>query len=337
MKSLESLLKNSQSGLFAMLCKMFKDNAISSKGNYVLVKGEAPIMLLAHLDTVHREPVQLICTSADGNIIMSPQGIGGDDRCGVYALLTAYEKSEQKPWLLFTCDEEVGGVGADMFCKHFRSGKLPIELSGLKMLIEIDRKGEKDAVYYDCANREFEAYITGKGFKTEYGSFSDISLVAPELGVAAVNLSSGYYNPHTQHEFINRRQLNATTQKVIEIVAETAEPDFPKYEYVEEFEPICFGGSRYASNYYGRFSGFDDKELEEFTDRLEEVPEELREIYIELLDLGWYSFDELEEYRNECGNIAIVELYHSDIGYPGDDEDDGEVDEFGKKGGARYA
>ena len=320
-------MKNSQSGLFSMLCKMFKDNAISSKGNYVLVKGEAPIMLLAHLDTVHREQVQMICASADGNIIMSPQGIGGDDRCGVYALLTAYEKSDQKPWLLFTCDEEIGGSGAKMFCKHFCKGDLPNELSELKMLIEIERKGEKDAVYYDCANREFEAYITSKGFKTEFGSFSDISLVAPELGVAAVNLSSGYYNPHTQHEFINRRQLNATTQKVIEIVAETAAPDFPKYEYVEEFAPF----------YYGRFGGFDDTEFKEFTDRLEEVPEELREIYVELIDLGWYSFDELEEYRSECGNVAIVELYRGDMGYPDDDDEDGEVDEFNEKGGIRYA
>lgn len=55
-------MKLTQSSLFSMLCKMFGDKAISSKGSYVLVKGEVPVMLLAHLDTVHREPVQMICS-----------------------------------------------------------------------------------------------------------------------------------------------------------------------------------------------------------------------------------------------------------------------------------
>ena len=37
------------------------------------------------------------------------------------------------------------------------------------------------------------------------------------LGVAAVNLSSGYYNAHTQHEYINKKQLDTVVQKVIGI------------------------------------------------------------------------------------------------------------------------
>ena len=85
---------------------------------------------------------------------------------------------------------------------------MPTELDALKFLVEIDRKGANDAVYYDCDNPDFEEYITGKGFQTAIGSFSDISLLAPELGVAAVNLSSGYYNAHTLHEFINVNELH---------------------------------------------------------------------------------------------------------------------------------
>ena len=138
-------------------------------------------MLLAHLDTVHKEPVKHICRTENGNILMSPQGIGGDDRCGVYALTAVYEQSQVKPWLLFTCDEEIGGVGAEAFCAKHKAGKTPKELDEMKLLIEIDRKGRNDAVFYDCDNPEFEKYITGKGFETEWGSFSDISYVAPEL------------------------------------------------------------------------------------------------------------------------------------------------------------
>ncbi len=105
------------------------------------------------------------------------------------------------------CDEEIGGLGAKKFCLAHKQHQLSKELDGLKFLIELDRKGKNDAVYYQCDNPDFEAYITDKGFKTEQGSFSDISLIAPELGIAAVNLSSGYYSPHTFHEYIIRSEL----------------------------------------------------------------------------------------------------------------------------------
>ena len=87
---------------------------------------------------------------------MSPQGIDGDDRCGVYALKQVYEFADENSWLLFTCNEETGGIGADMFCRCHQKGRLPAELDKLKFLIEIDRKGSNDAVYYSCANLNFE-------------------------------------------------------------------------------------------------------------------------------------------------------------------------------------
>ena len=208
MKKLVDFLKPTQSELFSSLLNTYKSKAIYSKDNFILIKGVAPILLVAHLDTVHKKPVSDICTSADGNILMSPQGIGGDDRCGVYALVNAYEQSANKPYLLFTCNEETGGIGAKNFVRCL--DKLPAELATLKFIVEIDRKGRNDAVYYDCDNPAFEKYISSKGFKTACGSFSDISVIAPALGVAAVNLSSGYYYPHQLHEYINRRELNTT-------------------------------------------------------------------------------------------------------------------------------
>lgn len=57
-------------------------------------------------------------------------------------------------------------------------------------------------------------------------------------------------------------------------------------------------------------------------DELEKVPEELREIYLELIDECYYSFDELEEYRRDYGNAAITELYHSIYGAENDEPDE---------------
>ena len=116
MNSLEDFLYPTQKKLFKRLCKKFKGKTLISKGNFILVRGAAPVMLVAHLDTVHEEPVKDICLSADKNILISPQGIGGDDRCGVFALCKIYRLSKIKPWLLFTCEEEVGGIGAKYFC-----------------------------------------------------------------------------------------------------------------------------------------------------------------------------------------------------------------------------
>ncbi|MCR5833163.1 MAG: hypothetical protein K6G55_00700 [Selenomonadaceae bacterium] len=230
--TLEKFLKPNQKNLFKLLLKMYGENvAASTPDNFILVRGVAPIMLVAHMDTVHQEPVKVICRSSDKNILMSPEGIGGDDRCGIYALCKVYETAPVKPWLLFTCDEETGGGGATRFCKEHGWGNLPSELDHLKCLVEIDRKGSEDAVYYDCQNRDFEEYISEKGFVTAYGTFTDICYVAPELQVAAVNLSSGYYNAHRPHEYINRAELENTITKVTEIVADAASNSMPRFDF----------------------------------------------------------------------------------------------------------
>lgn len=307
LNQIEDFVRPTQKELFSTLCKIFGKRAISKKNGYILVPGDAPIMLVAHLDTVHKERVKHICKSPDGNILMSPQGIGGDDRCGVYALMTIHKICHQKPWLLFTCDEEIGCVGAGIFCEQYHKGKLPKELETLKCLVEIDRRGEKDAVYYDCANIEFEEYITSKGFVTDIGSCSDISDIAPALGVAAVNLSSGYYNAHTQHEYINLKQLKATIKKVVEIVNESVEETFPKYEFIEEvWEPRGYFGRDYYGSSSWCVPEFDEKILQQ-------VPAYIRDEYEELLD--YYTPEELDEYIESYGPEIIKTLYDSEIGY----------------------
>ena len=291
MNRLEDFLMLPQKVLFSKLCRMYKATAISSKGDYILVPGEAPIMLIAHLDTVHKVCVKEICKTQNGNILMSPQGIGGDDRCGVFALVKAYHAAKKKPWLLFTCDEEAGGIGANTFCIHHKEGKLPKGLDELKLLVEIDRKGEKDAVYY-------EKYITSKGFETQWGSFSDISIIAPELGTAAVNLSSGYYNAHTLHEYINRNHLDATIKKVGTMIADAAQEHFPKYAYMEkDLSDFC----KYPE--WGNFL--------HHTYRTKKIPREIRKEYEALLD--FYTSGELEALREEYGDNIIPTLFDSEF------------------------
>ena len=298
MTSFEDFLRPTQKQLFKRLAKKFKRNALLSKGNFILVRGQAPVMLVAHLDTVHEEPVRDICLSADGNIIMSPQGIGGDDRCGVFALVKVYRLSKIKPWLLFTCDEEVGGLGAKKFCLAYQQNQLPNDLDALKFLIELDRKGSHDAVYYRCDNPDFAAYISGKGFQSAQGSFSDISLIAPELGIAAVNLSCGYYYAHTLHEYIDRSQLKAVIHKVVDIVADSSRGDLPTFDYRESLVPIASSFRRYDN-------------LPTPLDNPHNLPDKLIDIYEALLD--FYSLQELESFRAEFGDHILWQIYNDEV------------------------
>ena len=294
MKNLEDFLRPTQKQLFKRLTKKFKGKTLISKGNFILVHGQAPVMLVAHLDTVHEQPVKDICVSADRNILMSPQGIGGDDRCGVFALVKVYRLSKIKPWLLFCCDEEVGGLGAKQFCLAHQQHQLPKELDDIKFIIELDRKGSRDAVYYRCDNPDFEAYISSKGFKTAQGSFSDISLIAPEFGIAAVNLSCGYYAAHTRHEHINRAELNDTICKVVDIISNATQ--LPRFEYVECIQSVE----------PRKFVYRDDSVL-----LPRKVPTNLRDIYKFLLD--FYSASELESFRAEFGDQILWQIYNDEI------------------------
>lgn len=194
---------------------------------YIYAEGTVPILLTAHLDTVHKERVKEVWQT--DNVISSPQGIGGDDRCGVYIILQALKKSKARPSVLFCEDEEIGGVGSKKFAKSNHIKKL----EKMKYIIELDRKGSNDAVYYNCDNVEFVDWITDQtGYKEEYGSFSDISVLCPACKVAGVNLSCGYYNAHTTKEMVNMSEMAHTTETVVKLI-EMDMKDIPAFEYIE--------------------------------------------------------------------------------------------------------
>lgn len=235
MRDVTEYLRQTQEELYSDLSEAHAGKTAESPGRYLLVPGDAPMMLVAHLDTAHATPVRAILD--DGDILASPQGIGGDDRCGVCALESLWEDARVKPWLLYTCDEETGRGGAKQFASDARDGvldeALADELRGLKLIAEVDRRGLREAVYYRCANPAFEERIRSYGFLRDHGTGSDISDIAPALGVAAVNVSAGYHDEHTIREKIRRSHLADTIQRLAIILEECVDPSFPAYAYME--------------------------------------------------------------------------------------------------------
>ena len=62
--------------------------------NYVYAKGDIPILLVAHCDTVHKKLPETILFDKRQKMMWSPEGIGGDDRCGVIAIFVFYRSEE---------------------------------------------------------------------------------------------------------------------------------------------------------------------------------------------------------------------------------------------------
>ena len=210
---------------------------------------EIPVCLTAHMDTVHEKRVKKVRIERhkDQTIISSPQGIGGDDRCGIYMICRLLDMGH-KPYVVFNEDEEIGCVGAKKFCKTDYVNDMDI-----KFIIEMDRRNGNDAVYYDLDNEEFEEFVTSTtGYVTASGSVSDISYIAPEAGVAAVNLSCGYYKEHTLEHYVVWEEMERTLEAVWFLLGAAEQDNTPKFEYKEK-PYYGFGYGKFGSSWYDTF------------------------------------------------------------------------------------
>lgn len=227
LKLLKQLMTMKQDKLHKILHKyltMHYDNIIATK-DYLIAVGDIPIALVAHLDTVHKIQPYNFFHDYKKNVLWSPQGLGADDRAGVYAILQIIEAG-YRPHVIFCKDEEIGGLGAISLITDFPEAPF----DNLKFIIELDRGGDLDCVFYDCMNEDFNKMIASYNFIYDEGSFSDISVIAPVWKVAAVNLSVGYEYEHTLSEYLKINSLEATIQKVKNILQD--EPQLLNYSFI---------------------------------------------------------------------------------------------------------
>ena len=184
------------------------------------VKNKPPVLLVAHMDTVYQTPGKVYYDPKE-QVMWASTGLGADDRAGVYGILEIIKTVQCD--VLFTSGEEKGGIGAHAFVED------KVNNPGYKMLIELDRRGSKDAVFYSVDSKDFKEYICGWGFKENTGSFSDISVISPEWKVNSVNLSIGYRNEHTRYEHLNLKDMFETIVKVSKML----QSEIPGFEYKE--------------------------------------------------------------------------------------------------------
>lgn len=272
---LEDILKMKQSTVKKYVSKRLNNYGydVHVEDGFVYAEGTYPVLLVAHMDTVHKETVKKI--KYQDYIISSPQGIGGDDRCGIYIILEILKDFNCS--VVFTEDEEIGCVGARKFAKSVYA-----KSCNVNYIVEFDRRGSTDAVFYQCGNKEFEDFVEDTGyFKKAWGSYSDICEIAPAVGVAAVNLSSGYYNEHSAKETINLLNVAQTIKEAKLMLEQNV--DGP-YEYIEK---------SYGWNYWYDDYEYDEAFSEDYTTfkygayeslvSKEESPKNIYHIYVETL------------------------------------------------------
>lgn len=199
-----------------LLLNNYSKQKITIAKEYMFAEGDIPVCLVAHLDTVFpymKEYIEMYYDSFE-RVMWSPQGAGFDDRAGV-AMIDQILQEGYRPHIIFTTGEESGGTGSRQLVIDHK--KIPFKLKP-KFLIQLDRMGYDDCVFYCCNNKKFEKYINKFGFVTDIGTFTDISILMPSWQICGVNLSVGYYDEHTREERLFLEAWENTLVKVINIL-----------------------------------------------------------------------------------------------------------------------
>lgn len=213
--------------MLTMLYNELKDMGIELAADgkmYTYYPGTIPIMLVAHVDTVHRETPSEVILDEKHWIAWSPTGLGADDRAGVWAILSILHAG-WRPHVLFTDGEETGGKGAKEALKAFTP-------RGVHCLIEMDRRNSNDSVFYSNDNQKFKKWVNHFGFTEAFGSYTDISDLMPAWKLAGVNLSIGYYDAHSKQEHLRLLEAHATIKKVCKMLATPPKKVVPYVEKV---------------------------------------------------------------------------------------------------------
>jgi len=225
--TLEGIFSLTQKGLLNTMENYLRNkykNVVRTK-RYLYAVGTIPIGLVAHCDTVFPRPAEDVYYDNEKNVMWSPYGLGADDRAGVWAMIKII-RSGLRPHIILTTDEEKGAIGAEALIKN-----CPTPFADMKYLIQLDRRGANDCVFYDCYNADFVEYVESFGFCEAYGSFSDISMICPNWKVAGVNLSIGYIDEHSYSETLFIGHMNNTINKVIRMLKDAHNSKY--YEYIE--------------------------------------------------------------------------------------------------------
>jgi hypothetical protein len=198
--------------LTAYIKRYFPDaEYMLDNGNLYVTKGKAEIYpcMVSHIDTVHNINRNVEVFKTGDNLFafdtkkMRQYGIGGDDKVGVFiCLMMLHELPAVK--CAFFRDEEIGCVGSALAVRDW--------FVDCAFALQCDRRGYNDFIEeisgMEMYGEEFRAAIkeplATHGYKQTYGMMTDVEkLKRLGIDICMANMSCGYYEPHTNNEYVN--------------------------------------------------------------------------------------------------------------------------------------
>lgn len=174
-------------GFFEKYGTEFKAEKGKGKFAFYFKDNDADILAIAHMDSVQKKKDFGVAKYVNGReVILSPTL---DDRLGCYVICELLPKLGIKTDILLTTDEESGNSTARLFQTDKK----------YKWMFQFDRAGT-DVVMYQYKTDEAFKKLEAVGFKTAYGSASDISKLG-DLGCLGFNFGVGYDDYHYERAF----------------------------------------------------------------------------------------------------------------------------------------
>ena len=179
-------------------------NPMNLKEPFLYIEGtrEDKVVLIAHADTYFDVEYGYKRTGhtliREGDMISGKDSaLGADDRSGC-AILWLLRNSGHS--LLITDGEEHGLMGSYWLCRNHPD--ILDRLNNHHFMVQLDLKNGQDFTCYRVGTPAFKRYIQDQtGFMEPiHSANSDISVLCKKI--PGVNLSTGYYNPHTSSEYL---------------------------------------------------------------------------------------------------------------------------------------
>lgn len=268
-------------------------------GNLLITKGEADRYpcLCAHMDQVQDfHPKDFVCLDSGGIILgYSPGtrrqcGLGADDKNGLFVVLACLKEYDILKCAFFV-GEEIGCVGSSAVDTSFFDDCI--------FCAQVDRRGNKDmvtSISYDICSSQFvrDTNCEFWGYTESTGLMTDVDeLRRRGVSASCINLSCGYYEPHTDHEFT----VKADVQKCYDFMCHIIEACTGDYTFVCEHtsDNYRWGSHPYATNW-----AYDDC-MDICCDMLNANHELTQEEFVEDVKVGFPTLKESE----------LVEIYQT--------------------------
>jgi len=291
-----------------------KGNVYLTKGSEKMTSGEYYPCVVSHIDTVHRNQIDLIEKDSRLAIVEDkkgsltayhpttgePTGIGGDDKCGVFVCLSLFEKLDVLKGAFFV-EEEIGMRGSKeadpMFFENVGYA-IQFDAPSANWITEVC-SGVK---ILDNGFKEKVTPILKEGGYTMFSNdpFTDVNQLAQKFDFNCMNLGCGYHNQHTASEYVVIDEVKKSLEMGENLIYYLGNN---KYIYFDSTEKELLMETDYEKDFYEKYNNKYNEDQE--VDYYDEYAEEIVESVLKMKEDG----NTIDEIKFEISEL----LYSKDI------------------------